>query len=370
MTRRANTRPRSSLSPWRAAIPPSLSRSSPSPAVKGESFSFTYVNPLYADVVRPEDIPQSDISPEESLAGLLELAEARQSGRFLRDSGLIYNDVSSASADLRQQIKDFEETARIRLYVSGDTDAAQWKALCANIFAMAIAHTGKPTEGDYLRYEYGGYDATGSKTYYSTSNRTLCEFNYKLYHYTTAAQEAELDTVVSSVLASLNLTGKTDLEKLELIFSYLCNNISYGGSGNVRYTAYGALVNRLCVCQGYSCAFYRLCLASGIDARIISSKNMNHAWNIAAMDGSYYALDATWDTGYSSQNYRFFLRGSNSWLSNHKYGGISELGDEFQNPPLPRPIRFRPRTSASRCATAPTAAAALPPPRASAPSSP
>ncbi len=101
------------------------------------------------------------------------------------------------------------------------------------------------------------------------------------------------------------------------------------GSGNLKYTAYGALVQKGALCQGFSSAFYRLCLASRVDTRIITSSKMSHAWNIVKLGGRYYYLDATWDSNYSAENYRYFLKGSESWLSKHKSGGVSELGDQF-----------------------------------------
>ena len=293
------------------------------PVPAAEYVTFTWINPIYADVLDASDIPAPPMEQADT--------RLRGSARFLRDSGTIYTDTASAARDLKSQIMEYEDTATIRLYVSGQADANQWKALARQLFEMAIAHNGIPTEGDYLRYEYGGYNAGGKLAYETDKNRSLCTFNYTLKHYVTAAQENALAPVAAEILAGLSLEGKSDYEKLLAIYSYLCDNTTYGGSGDVKYTAYGALVNHLAVCQGYSAAFYRLCLASGVDARIITATSMTHAWNIAALDGRYYEMDCTWDTGYKPAGYRYFLRGTDYWLSKHLYDGVSVIGDEFND---------------------------------------
>ena len=298
------------------------------------SFSYTYINPAYADTVDMSDIPPVSVSTEEQVAQATAIANAmegslsRNTARFFQDSGIRHTSVAAAAAELKTQIMDFEETATIRLVISTKPTAADWQALSKEIFAAAIAHTGVPTEGDYLRYEYGGYNSTGSVL--SSGDKYICVFNYALLHFTTAEQEAALTDEVNRVLSSLALDGKSDYEKIHAIYDYLCANVAYGGSGNLKNTAYGALIEKLCVCQGYSSAFYRLCLESRIDARIItrflgSDSANNHAWNIVALGGQYYEVDATWDHNYYGKPYPNFLKGSRDWqASSH-----NTLGDQF-----------------------------------------
>jgi len=299
-----------------------------------QSFSFTYINPIYADVVTEADIPEPAISEEERLEQLQILSDAvfgskrRGSALFLQDSGLIHTDLATAAEELKRQNMDFEPTATIRLLVSTEPSADEWKALCKSIFALSVEHNGISTEGDYLRYEYGGYGATGNII--SEDGTTVCLFTYTLKHFTTKEQEEQLTPVVSNVLAGLSLDGKTDYEKISAIYGYLCDTVKYGGSGGLRQTAYGALVNHLCVCQGYASAFYRLCLEAGIDTRIITrlvaeGSPDNHAWNIVNFGGQYYEVDATWDRGKAHDSYSYFLNGSTSWeASDHE-----TIGDEY-----------------------------------------
>lgn len=125
---------------------------------------------------------------------------------------------------------------------------------------------------------------------------------------------------MSSIISSLNLNGKSDYEKVQAIYKYLTDNVTYdnthGSDYRLMFTAYGALIDGTSVCQGYASAFYRLCLYEGIDARILASKD--HAWNIVEIGGAYYLLDATWDAYENVQgNWRYFLKGSRYWKTFH-----------------------------------------------------
>ena len=162
----------------------------------------------------------------------------------------------------------------------------------------------------------------------------LTDVNY----FTTAAQEREMDQEVSRVLSSLALDGKSQKEKIDAIYNYLIRNVKYVSdaeladeSNVIKYSSYAALVQHNAVCQGFAGAFYRLCLESGIDSRIVSSDAMNHAWNIVELDGSYYHLDATWDINWPDAP-KYYLKGTTYWKAEHRSsttGDISELGDQF-----------------------------------------
>ncbi len=189
-------------------------------------------------------------------------------------------------------------------------------ALLQGIYAKAIEHTGVGTEGDYLyfhegEFRYGyGYEDDG------VSSPVNCTLTFQFSYYTTAAQEAELTPAVNSLLASLNLSGKSDYEKVRAIYDYLCENITYDYTNlnneayTLKYSAYAAMTKGTSVCQGYANLFYRLANAAGLDARIVSgtSRGQAHAWNIVKVDGEYYNLDSTWDAG--NRTYRYFLKGS------------------------------------------------------------
>ena len=306
-------------------------------------FSATAVNPLYAGIIREDFIPSPSISPEESLAHLVaELSpeDARRSMRAVYYAGpdeagseshssspVVYESPDAAGAALKRALiqRQTEVTIRVKTHIKPTKDI--WWDMCWMIYDEAIRHTGAPTEGDYLRYEYGGVNCNGSATGSDESSIYYYEFVYSPLYFTTLAQESELTERVSTILNSLQLSTKTTEQKIRAVYQYLCENVLYEQANNtLSFTAYSALVNGSAACQGFSVAFYRLCLELGIDARVVTSRGMDHAWNIVRVDGSnYYALDATWDAGKRPEEWIFFLRGRENWKTEHS------LGDEFEN---------------------------------------
>ncbi len=85
----------------------------------------------------------------------------------------------------------------------------------------------------------------------------------------------------------------------ELFFhDWLCKNVTYNtdGTDNV-YTAYGALINGVAVCEGYSRAMQLLCDSAEIPCTVIYGKSngIGHMWNIINPGDGWYHLDVTWD---------------------------------------------------------------------------
>lgn len=97
----------------------------------------------------------------------------------------------------------------------------------------------------------------------------------------------------------------SDVEKAIALHDYIVLNCEYDydrlNSENSEelpassYSAYGVLVERTAVCQGYALAYKYLLQEAGIECYYVSSGEMNHAWNMVKLDGSYYHVDTTWD---------------------------------------------------------------------------
>lgn len=94
----------------------------------------------------------------------------------------------------------------------------------------------------------------------------------------------------------------SDLEKAVVLHEYLTINCEYdyenylnGTIPSESYSAYGTLVNRTAVCQGYALTYKYLLNQLGIDCYMVTSDSMNHAWNLIVLDGQYYQVDVTWD---------------------------------------------------------------------------
>ncbi len=263
----------------------------------GQVETAVYLNPLYADVLGEEDLEQPDKET---------LLTATQASTY-------YSSVSKAASTLRQRMEKRQKTVTLG-YKSKNKSAYSSKT-AKTILETAVEHTGVPTQGDYLMWQYGGCYL--SYSYYSSGGTYYITFTYTITYYSTAAQEQKVSSRLNTVLSGLKLDGKSDYEKTKAIYDYICTHVTYDDTvfsnpDNVQiYTAYAALIKGTAVCQGYALLFYRMALEAGLDARLIAGEGYGepHGWNIVRLDdGVYYHVDSTWDAGMST--YSFFLRGS------------------------------------------------------------
>lgn len=223
------------------------------------------------------------------------------------------DDVDALAGTLRQQM--VSRAAVINLYYHHDSVLTQavFDQLCDDLFAKAIAHTGVGKEGDYILWNCQGYTVGATQEASSQGSGYDVHITFTFTYLSDADQEAQMDQAVADLLSSLDLSGKTDYQKIKAIYDYICSNITYdydnlyNDSYTLKHSSYAALINKKAVCQGYASLFYRLALEAGIDARVISGDSGGpHAWNIVKIEGSYYNLDSTWDAG--NTEYEYFLK--------------------------------------------------------------
>ena len=120
--------------------------------------------------------------------------------------------------------------------------------------------------------------------------------------------QEQMDAIVDEVLVLLS-EEMEEYEKALIVHDWLVNHCQYdyanylaGTVPESAHSAYGALVNGVAVCDGYSKAFqYIMDYKLGIDCYCISSNSMGHAWNLIEMGGNYYHVDATWDDPVNEQ---------------------------------------------------------------------
>lgn len=202
----------------------------------------------------------------------------------------------------------------------------------------ALAETDSPTEGDYLRYQYAGYKISNSYTQENGVYDYTIEVRPEYYAH--SYWETETDEFVAALMPTFGFDGSTtDLEKIQAIYDYVCENVEYNQFHrrspyyHLRSTCYSALIRRRASCQGYAVTLYRLLRTAGVNCRVISGtgyrdgREEQHAWNIVQLDGAWYALDATWDAG--QEAYTYFLRGTED-LTDH-VPDAEFLTEDFQS---------------------------------------
>ena len=162
--------------------------------------------------------------------------------------------------------------------------------------------------------------------------------NYLYDNNTIDSMKNKLNEKISYIQSNY-LNGVTDeLEKEYIIHDYIIKNATYDKENydkntipNESYTAYGALVNGVAVCEGYAKAAVLLFNKANIESGIITSSAMNHAWNYVKINNTYYHLDLTWDDPVPETNkvvYRYFNLNDTEMLRDH-YGWNQSLYPSF-----------------------------------------
>ena len=285
------------------------------------------INPLYADVLSEEDLRSAeDLYGDEAAICSID-GESEETETFCSDEIVYYDSMEAAAASVYDLLES--HTAEITIYY--EQEEPYYKGMATELFHAAFVHTGVPTQGDYIRWAYGGFTTDGI-SYNQSGDYYRFTVNYIITWYTDAAQEAALSQKIDEILGELDLDNEPDYIKVMAIYGYLTEHVSYDyenvndDSYTLKYTAYAALIEGASVCQGYSMAMYRLCLASGIDCRAIKCRSMDHIWNIAEINGTYYLLDATWDAGKDGYEWDYFLK-TQAEFSGHLVG--DNYGSDF-----------------------------------------
>jgi transglutaminase/protease-like cytokinesis protein 3 len=175
-------------------------------------------------------------------------------------------------------------------------------------------------DADYLKQSVSKW----GEYWRSNSVSSTVTLSFKVEYETTLKQEQKLDTNINSVLKKLNLSGKTDYEKVKAMHDYIIKRVTYD-ENLTKHSAYNALIDKSAVCEGYSAAAYLMFNKAGIDCRIVngSAGGGPHSWNIVKVDGKWYNIDLTWDdpitsTGEQIISYDYFLKNAKEFYDHYR----------------------------------------------------
>ena len=148
----------------------------------------------------------------------------------------------------------------------------------------------------------------------------------------------------SRIISTLINDDMEDYDKALILHDYLAKTVEYNmnavSSSNNQLTsvdtharsAYGAIVDKTAVCQGYALAYAHLLSLVGIESEFVTSDYMNHAWNMVKIDNDFYHVDVTYDDPVNTSNedaglvsHEYFLRSDesiSSSLSSDQKNGV------------------------------------------------
>lgn len=183
--------------------------------------------------------------------------------------------------------------------------------------------------------------STAAATYYPVySGETLVGANI-LYRtdYITADGYCDIERIRADIAAvseefsaaiALVTDDMTELEKAVIFHDYIVGRTEYADktvqpngaldySPN-EYNSVGVFLNGKAICSGYASAYAALLRASGIEAVVVTSVEMNHDWTMLKIDGSWYHADLTWDDSENGVIYDYFLKSDEEFIRLEHYG--------------------------------------------------
>lgn len=145
----------------------------------------------------------------------------------------------------------------------------------------------------------------------------------------------------------------TNIQKIQFVHDWMIDSMEYeqnAQSNSNAYDIYGAVIEKSTVCEGYARTFKLLMDQLEIPCLLIAGTGVNsngetesHAWNQVHVNGTWYAVDVTWDDPViigngnlpEGRKYQYFLKGSDEFYKTHtKSGVLSENSMEFLYPDL------------------------------------
>jgi len=182
---------------------------------------------------------------------------------------------------------------------------------------------------------------------YWSRDSILTRINITYYSYSDTAGEyadcyAQFKFGADHLLAGIEGNNNlSDVEKALLLHDRLAVWTEYDTEGDTSdvntfkdevFSAYGALGNRVAVCQGYAMAYMYLLDRVGIENDYCSSTALCHAWNIVYIDGIPYHTDVTWDDPLNDINGRVNL--NNFLRSTEGFRETSHIATDYTTTPV------------------------------------
>ena len=134
-----------------------------------------------------------------------------------------------------------------------------------------------------IEYEYRRMDAT---------------IQVKQDYLTNLEQEKVVDSIVESLIATVQPEEMTDFEKVKFVNDYIVKNTVYSeDSVASSHSAYAVAYEGKGVCQGYALFAQKLMQELGLESMYVVGEvyTGGHAWNLVKVEGEWYHLDTTWN---------------------------------------------------------------------------
>ncbi len=129
--------------------------------------------------------------------------------------------------------------------------------------------------------------------YHNTKYVTEIELIYTMTEAERETASVQYEKELAYIVSMID-PGMSEAEKALWVHDYLISVSEYDEDGTY-YDAYSLFTQRKGVCQAYSLAYAAVMRELGINCVMISSSEMNHAWNLVEIDGEWYHVDLVFD---------------------------------------------------------------------------
>ena len=205
------------------------------------------------------------------------------------------DDLCDGIAELRERVTEDIESGKTSevYYVSNISDSVLYdiNSYIDTVCGVAEAYKVYINSSDYavVRIDY-----KISENYY-----VIRKFKEGIDIPSSMSRALQIYQVMAEFYDSFITDDMTDYTKELTAHDYMVETCVYGYPADEAdaYTAYGVLVEKRAVCDGYAECFAMLCECMGIDCNIVvgMAENEMHAWNQICLDGIWYNVDVTWD---------------------------------------------------------------------------
>ena len=160
--------------------------------------------------------------------------------------------------------------------------------------------------------------------------------------YCTAQDVAAMQVKLDQLVDQANTLCQTDMEKVFYVHEWLVQNIAYDRehlSDDVQddHNLRGALLEGTAVCDGYAKTYALTLRRLGITGVLVTSKAINHAWNMVKLDGNWYQVDCTWDDPVDGSDqlgycmHKHLLCTTEEMNTNHNDDGDDSVAFDLEN---------------------------------------
>lgn len=194
----------------------------------------------------------------------------------------------------------------------------------------------------YISKKMNDFEKVMTFYHYLTTRVTYDTYALDLYNLRGQLINQSLEDAKANIYSALSNNGRLDkflspllnLKSTDEIVKTLFEKVSQLSS----FSAYGALVDGIAVCDGISSAMKLLCSIEGIECIEVSglgltkSGSQNHSWNKVKIEGKWFVVDATWGRNSGYVNHRYFMIDENDARNTHIENPDNVLNSVVETP--------------------------------------